>query len=34
VVRDGTDEDEVRAARLDGWIVWEADEEVAQRAQF
>jgi hypothetical protein len=26
VVEDGTDEEEARAARLDGWVVWEAEE--------
>ena len=26
---DGTDEEKARAARLDGWIVWEA-ERIAQ----
>jgi len=32
VVADGTDEDGARAARMDEWIVWEAEEEVARRA--
>jgi len=27
--QDGTDEDGARGARLDGWIVWEAEEGVA-----
>jgi len=28
-VADGTDEDEARAERMDGWIVWEAEERGA-----
>jgi hypothetical protein len=28
---DGFDEEETRAARMDGWIVWEAEEERAPR---
>ena len=32
VVEDGTDEEEARAARLDGWIVWEAEEMAEERA--
>jgi len=28
-VEDGTDMEEARAARLDGWIAWEAEERVA-----
>jgi len=31
VVADETDEDGARAARMDDWIVWEAEEEVARR---
>jgi len=30
VVEDGTDVEEARAARLDGWIVWEAEERVTR----
>jgi len=30
VVEDGTDEDQKRAERMDRWIVWEAEERVAQ----
>jgi hypothetical protein len=26
---DGVDEEEARAARLDGWIIWEAEDWVA-----
>ena len=29
VMADGTDEDGARAAALDEWIVWEAEERVA-----
>jgi len=32
VVEDGIDEGETRARRLDEWIVWEAEERVAQEA--
>ena len=28
-MHDGIDEEEARAARLDGWIIWEAEEWVA-----
>ena len=28
-IRSGRDGEERRAARLDGWIVWEAEERVA-----
>jgi len=28
-VVEGVDEEETRAARLDGWVVWEAEERVA-----
>jgi hypothetical protein len=28
---DGTDEDGARAARMDEWVVWEAEERVAHR---
>jgi hypothetical protein len=28
---DGFDEEETRAVRMDGWIVWEAEEERAPR---
>ena len=27
---EGEDVEEIRAARLDGWIAWEAEERVAQ----
>jgi len=33
VVEDGTDEEEIWAGRLDGWIVWEAEERAAQGAR-
>jgi len=26
VMNDGTDKDETRAARLDGWVIWEVGE--------
>jgi len=29
LVEDGTDVEEARAARMDGWIVWEVEERVA-----
>jgi hypothetical protein len=32
VVEDGTDIEEARAARLDEWIVWGAEERLAQEA--
>jgi hypothetical protein len=28
MIADGTDEDEARAERMDGWIVWETEERV------
>jgi hypothetical protein len=31
---DGVDEEEARAARMDGWIVWEAGEGGAPRRQI
>jgi hypothetical protein len=32
VMDDGVDEEVARAARLDGWIIWEAEDCVAPRA--
>jgi hypothetical protein len=32
MVADGTDEDGARAATMDEWIVWEAEERVAPGA--
>jgi ribonuclease HI len=31
-VEGGTDEDEAHASRMDGWVVWEAEEEEIRRA--
>jgi hypothetical protein len=31
-VEGGTDEDEAHASRMDGWVVWEAEEEERRRA--
>ena len=31
---DGTDEDGTRAAVMDEWIIWEAEERVAPQAYF
>jgi hypothetical protein len=31
---DGADEDGARAARMDEWVVWEAEEGVAQGANL
>jgi len=33
VVEDGTDEDQVRAERMDQWIAWEAEERVEARGE-
>jgi len=33
VVEDGTDEEQARDARLDGWIAWKVKERVAQEVQ-
>jgi hypothetical protein len=33
VVADGTDEDGVRAARMDEWVVWETVERAAPRGE-
>ena len=30
VMADGTDEDDAHAERIDGWIIWEASEEIAR----
>jgi hypothetical protein len=30
-VADGVDEEEIRAKRLDGWIIWEAEEREPPR---
>jgi len=34
IVEDGMDVREARAARMDGWIVWEAEERVAQECSI
>ena len=31
-MEDGTDEEDIRAARLDGWVIWETEECVVPRA--
>jgi len=33
VVEDGTDEDQVRAEKMDQWIAWEAEERVEARGE-
>jgi len=33
VVEDGTDEEQVRAERMDQWIAWEAEERVKARGE-
>ena len=33
IVADRTDEDDARAARMDEWLVWEAEERIAPRGE-
>jgi len=30
---DGVDEDEARTERMDGWIIWEAEERAEKEAE-
>ena len=33
VMADGSDEECAHAARMDGWIVWEASDEIARQGE-